>query len=157
MPLDSFDLKILDLVQEDAGATTERLAEQVGISASAVQRRLRRMRDEGIIQRQIAVVDPRRVGRPMSFVVSVQVERETPDRLARFRNWLLAEPLVQQVFYVTGDTDYILIVVAPDSEAYDSLMSRMVGDNPNVKRFTTQVTLNSIKRGLRIPVDAARE
>lgn len=157
MARDSFDLKILDLVQDDAGATADKLAEQVGISASSVQRRLRRLREDGVIAREIAVLDPRKLGRPMSFVVSVQVERETPDRLARFRQWLIAEPHVQQVFYVTGETDYILVVVTPDAESYDSLMARMVGDNPNVKRFTTQVTLNVIKRGLRIPVLGAQE
>ena len=64
MALDRFDRQLLTLVQEDAGRTAEQLAEQVPLSPSAIQRRLRRMREDGVIQRQTAIVDPQRVGRP---------------------------------------------------------------------------------------------
>jgi len=152
MELDRFDRQLLNLVQQDSGQTAERLAEQVELSPSAIQRRLRRMREEGVIVRESAIVDPRSVGRPTFFVVSVQVERERPDLLAQLRKWLAAEEHVQQAFYVTGEADFILVVTAADTETYDALMSRMVGENPNVKRFTTNVALNVVKRGLTVPV-----
>jgi Lrp/AsnC family transcriptional regulator, leucine-responsive regulatory protein len=101
------------------------------------------------------VLDARRVGPLTSFVVAVQVERETPELLAELRTWPAAQAQVQQAFYVTGEADFVLIVTAPDTAAYDALMSRMVTDNPNVKRFTTQVALNIVKRGLTLPVPAA--
>lgn len=152
MALDKLDRELLNVLQEDAGLTADQLAERFPLSSSAIQRRIRRLRDTRVIQRDIAVIDPKRVGRPTTFIVSVIVERETTDRLAAFRRWLNNEPHVQQVFYVTGDTDYLLVVVAPDAEAYDTLMARMVEDNPSVKRFTSQVVMNVIKRGLAIPV-----
>jgi DNA-binding Lrp family transcriptional regulator len=152
MELDRFDRQLLNLVQEDSGQTAERLAEQVELSPSAIQRRLRRMREEGVIVRESAIVDPRTVGRPTFFLVSLQVERERPELLAQLRKWLAAEARVQQVFYVTGEADFILVVTAPDTESYDALMSRMVGENPNVKRFTTNVALGVVKRGLTIPI-----
>lgn len=152
MELDRFDRELLNLVQEDAGQTAERLAEQVELSPSAIQRRLRRMREEGVIVRESAIVDPRMVGRPTFFIVFLQVERERPELLAQLRKWLAAQDQVQQVFYVTGETDFILVVTAPDTETYDALMSRMVGENPNVKRFTTHVALSVVKQGLTIPI-----
>lgn len=152
MELDKFDRQLLNLVQQDAGQTAEQMAEVVPLSPSAIQRRLRRLREQGVIVRDISIVDPMRVGRTTSFIVAVQVERERPELLAQFRTWLARQEHVQQAFYVTGEADFILLVTAPDTETYDALMSSMVGENPNVKRFMTNVALSTIKRGLFIPV-----
>jgi DNA-binding Lrp family transcriptional regulator len=152
MDLDQFDCQLLTLVQDDAEQTAERLAEQVPLSPSAIQRRLRRMREEGVIVRYAAVVDSVKVGRPTFFVVSLQVERERPELLAQLRTWLAAQKHVQQAFYVTGESDFVLIVTAPDTETYDALMTHMVRENPNVKRFTTNVVLSVVKTGLTIPI-----
>jgi len=152
MELDRFDRQLLNLVQEDAGQTAEQLADKVALSPSAIQRRLRRLREQGVVAREVALIDPRKVGRTTFFIVALQVERERPELLAQLRTWLAAQEHIQQVFYVTGEADFILVITAPDTETYDSLMSRMVGENPNVKRFTTNVALSVVKRGLTIPV-----
>ena len=152
MKLDRFDRLLLNELQADAGQTSERLAEKVALSPSAVQRRLRRLKDSGAIARLTAVIDPRGAGRPTFFIVALHVERERPELLGRLRAWLAAEEHVQQVFYVTGEADFVLVVTAPDVESYDALMARLVSDNPNVRRFTTNVALSVVKRGLTIPV-----
>lgn len=152
MNLDRFDRQLLNLVQEDAGRTAEQLAEQVALSPSAIQRRLRRMREEGVIVRQTAIVDPQRVGRPTFFIVSLQVERERPELLSQLRKWLAAQEHVQQAFYVTGEADFVLVVSAPDTETYDALMGRLVAENPNVSKFITNVALGVVKRGLSVPI-----
>lgn len=152
MKLDRFDRLLLNAVQADAGQTSEQLAETVPLSPSAIQRRLRRLKDEGVIVRQTAVLEPRKVGRPTFFIVSLEVERERPELLAQLRSWLARQDHVQQAFYVTGGADFVLVVTAPDTETYDSLMSRLVSENPNVRRFTTNVALGVVKRGLTIPV-----
>jgi len=152
MDLDRFDRQLLNLVQQDSAQTAERLAEQIGLSPSAIQRRLKRMREQGVIQRDIAVVEPRAVGRPTFFVVSLEVERERPELLAQLRDWIARRAEIQQAFYVTGETDYVLVITASDTEAFDELMSRLVKENPNVRRFTTNVVLGLLKQGLTIPV-----
>ncbi len=152
MPLDRFDRQLLNFVQEDAGQTTERLAEQIPLSPSAIQRRLRRLREEGVIAREIAVVDAAKVGPSTLFVVSLKVASERPELLAELRSWLAAQAQVQQAFYVTGEADFVLVISAPDTANYDALMTRLVSDNPNVERFTTNVALSVVKRGLTIPV-----
>ena len=152
MDLDRFDRQLLNLVQQDSAQTAERLAEQVGLSASAIQRRLKRMREQGVILRDIAVIDPRAVGRPTFFVVSLEIERERPELLAQLREWIGRCVEIQQAFYVTGETDYVLIVTARDTETFDALMARLVNENPNVRRFTTNVVLGVWKQGLTLPV-----
>jgi Lrp/AsnC family transcriptional regulator, leucine-responsive regulatory protein len=150
--LDRFDRRLLTLVQQDAAQTADALAEQVGLSASAVQRRLKRLRETGTILGEIAVVDPLRVGKPNFFLAALEIERERPELIARLRQWMAAEDQIQQVYYVTGTADFVLVVVAPDVGAYDALMSRLMADNPNVRRFTTNVALGVGKRGLFVPI-----
>lgn len=150
--LDRFDRKLLAIVQHEADLTADILAERIGLSASAVLRRLKRLRADGVIVAQTAVVDPARVGKPVFFLAALEIERERPELIARLRQWLESEDQVQQVYYVTGTADFVLVIVAPDVGAYDELMSRLMADNPNVRRFTTNVALGVGKRSLYVPV-----
>lgn len=150
--LDRFDRQLLNLVQQDAAPTAEQLAQQVSLSPSAIQRRLKRLREQGVIVRQVAVLDPALVGRLMSFIASVQLDSERADQMATLRAWIAAQPQVQQAFYVTGEADFIFVVTAPDAQAYEALMASLLADNPNVKRYTTSVAMSVLKRGLALPV-----
>jgi DNA-binding Lrp family transcriptional regulator len=157
MDLDRFDRQLLKLVQYDAGLTAEQLAASIGLSASAIQRRLRRLREEGVIVRDVAVVDPRCAGNPTFFVTALHVESERLELLTSLRQWLSSHEQIQQAFYVTGEADFILVVSAPDTQSYDTFMSRMLAENPNIRRFTTNVVLNKVKHGLAIPIPMAGE
>jgi Lrp/AsnC family leucine-responsive transcriptional regulator len=150
--LDDFDRRLLNLVQSDAGQTAEQLAGNVGLSASAVQRRLKRLREAGVIIREAAILDLKSLGSPTFFVTSLQIERERPELIAQLRTWLMAQEHVQQIFYVTGQVDFVLVVTAPNAESYEALMTRLMSDNPNVTCFTTSMVLTVIKRSLAIPV-----
>ncbi len=153
--LDTFDRKLLTLVQRDASRSADVLAAEVGLSPSAVLRRLKRLREDGVIVATAAVLDPLKVGKPNFFLAALEIERERPELIARLRQWLAAEEWVQQVYYVTGTADFVLVIVAPDVGAYDALMSRLMADNPNVRRFTTNVALGVGKRSLFVPVEPA--
>lgn len=150
--LDRFDRQLLALVQQDAALTAEQLAEHVSLSPSAIQRRLKRLREQGVIVRQVAVLDAAQVGRPTTFIAGLQVESERPELMARLRAWLEAQAAVQQAFYVTGEADFVLVVTAADATAYEALMARLLADNPNVRRYTTQVAMGVLKRGLALPI-----
>jgi Lrp/AsnC family leucine-responsive transcriptional regulator len=152
MTLDPFDRRLLELVQENSTQTAEQLAAAVPLSPSAIQRRLRRLREEGIILQDVAIVDPKKVGRPTFYIVALQVERERPELLASLKRWLAEERQIQQVFYVTGDADFVLVATASDTESYDALMTRLVRENANVRRFTTNVALGVVKRGLEVVI-----
>lgn len=152
MRLDRLDRLLLNLVQRDSARTAEELSDQTPLSPSSVQRRLKQLRKHGVIVSETAVVDPKKVGKPTFFIVSLEVERERPELLARLRSWLLEQDEIQQVFYVTGPADFVLVLTAQDTDSYDALMSRLVLDNPNVRRFTTNVALGVLKRSLMIPV-----
>lgn len=150
--LDRFDRQLLTLVQLDAALTAEQLAAHVSLSPSAIQRRLKRLREQGVIVRHVAVLNAAQIGRPTTFITGLQVQSERPELMARLRAWLDAEAAVQQAFYVTGEADFVLVIAAPDPAAYEALMARLLADNPNVRRYTTQVAMGVLKRGLVLPV-----
>jgi Lrp/AsnC family transcriptional regulator, leucine-responsive regulatory protein len=151
--LDKIDRRVLAILQKDARRSAELIGAEVGLSASAVQRRIVRLRDEGIIVAEVAIVDPKRAGLALTVIVDVEVERERPELLASLKQWITTESRIQEAWYVTGAGDYVLVVVARDVEDFEALMQRLVADNANVRRFQTRVALSTLKRGMLIPLD----
>lgn len=150
--LDALDLKLLDLVQENNRLSAEQLSDRVGLSPSACLRRLRRLRDEGVIIADIAVIAPETVGRMLTMVVEVTLERERPDILDDFKRSMRQTPEVMQCYYVTGETDFILIVTARDMRQYEAFTNKFFFENPHVRRFHTAVVMDCVKAGLKVPL-----
>lgn len=151
--LDAFDRSILEMVQRDCQLKAETIADQVGLSASAVQRRLKRMREEGVISAEIAVVDRKVAGNAMTFIAGMEIERENYDALSKFRIWAEKQDHIQQVYYVTGSVDLIAIITARDVGQYDEITAGIMAQNPQIKRIHTNVVLKDIKLGLFVPVE----
>ncbi len=153
--LDAFDRHILDLVQRDCQLKAETIASQIGLSASAVQRRLKRLRAQGVIRAEVAVLDRQAVGRSITLVAGLEIERDNYQALASFRAWADRQDAVQQVYYVTGQVDLVVIVMARDMADYDAWCARLMEDNPMIRRINTQVVIDALKLGLQVPVEMA--
>jgi DNA-binding Lrp family transcriptional regulator len=150
--LDAFDRQILALVQLDCHLNAEVIAERVGLSASAVQRRLRRMRSEKIIRAEVAIVDKQALGPLMTFIAGLEI-RENYESLPRIRQWAADRPEIQQIYYVTGSVDVMMIITAQSVKAYDAITASMMAENPLITRINTHVVLDALKLGLYVPVD----
>ncbi|OAP46060.1 Lrp/AsnC family transcriptional regulator [Sinorhizobium americanum] len=151
-PVDQFDRKILEIVQRDCQLKAEAIGDIIGLSASAVQRRLKRMREDGIISAEIALVDRKVAGNPMTFIAGMEIERENYDALAKFRTWVDKQDHIQQVYYVTGSVDLVAIITAQDVAQYDEITARIMSQNPQIKRIHTNVVLKDVKLGMFVPV-----
>lgn len=150
--MDQFDRKILAMVQQDCTLKAEAIAGRVGLSPSAVQRRLRALRGAGVIRAEVALVDPRAMGGMMTFIAGLEIERENYTALQRLRDWAAGSDRIQQLYYVTGGFDLVAIILAHDVEDYDALTAALMRDNPMVRRVTTNVVLRTEKAGLSVPV-----
>lgn len=153
--LDRFDLAILDILQADNTTPQRAIAQAVNLSAPAVQRRIQRLKDSGVIRANVAVLDPVKVGKPLTIVLEVHLDNERPDRTAPLRARIAAEDAVQQCYSVTGEADYLLVVNVASMADYEALTRRLFEGDDNVKRFRTSVALASLKTGLRVPLDSA--
>ena len=150
--LDPFDLKLLAQVQCDARASAEDLGAAVGLSGSAVLRRLKRLRETGVIDREVAVVATDKVGSRLRIIASVELERERADQLSPLVELLQERPEIQQAYYISGYADLLLIVIVPEISHYDRLTAELVSKHPMIKRITTSVVFRELKVGLFVPV-----
>jgi Lrp/AsnC family transcriptional regulator, leucine-responsive regulatory protein len=150
--LDELDRKLLDLLQDDAARPLYELGDLIGLSPSAVQRRLSRYRSSGVIARQIAVLDPDVVAGTVLACVLVTLERESKRLHAGFLQHLLAAAEVQQCYGLAGAWDYIVIIAADSMPRCRTVIDDLFLGTPNIKRYETLFVFDSFKRGLNIPL-----
>jgi DNA-binding Lrp family transcriptional regulator len=148
--LDSFDLSLLKLVQVNNLMPARMLAEKVGLSESAVLRRLRQMRANGTIAADVAIVRPASMGLPLTIHVLVSREGEAGSELEALIRKIKKRPEVRQANYVTGEADFILMLQLSGMEQYDVFTREVFHEDGNVKSFTTLVTIRDVVN----PMDA---
>lgn len=151
--LDRHDFAILNILQRDNKTPQRTIAEAINLSAPAVQRRIKRLEELGIIQANVAVIDPIKVGHSITLFVEVEMESEQAELFDAAKHSFATAPEVQQCYYVTGDADFILVVVVPTMADYDALTRRLFFGNNNVKRFETFVSMERVKVGMSVPVE----
>lgn len=110
------------------------------------------MEEAGVIQANVAVVDPVRVGQPLTIFVEVEVISETAELIDAAKREFASVAEVQQCYYVTGETDFVLVMIVPTMAAYEALTRRLFFGNNNVKRFRTLVVMDRVKVGLLVPL-----
>ena len=147
MNLDPLDREILALYQRDTRVPSERIGAQVGLSAAAVQRRLKRLRDTGVVVAETAALDCLKLGLGLTAIVNVDLIDESARAARAFRDKVCARGEVQQCYGVTGAADYVLVVIVTDLQAYDAFCEACLLHDANVRGFTTQVVLDAAKRG----------
>ena len=151
--LDSFDLKILELIQVNNKITSEVLAKKVGLSSSACQRRINSMRKAKIIKKDVSVIDQNIIGRQITIVVQVLSDKEGVEYSEEFKKLMIKAPEVMQCYYVTGDYDYVLIATFKDMGEYEIFTKKYFLENSNIKRFSSMVVMNHVKENLSIPLN----
>lgn len=150
--LSELDRTILRLMQKNARTRLDDIVAEAGASAATVQRRIRHLRSTGAISGEVALVDPGKVDYAMTFLILVELERESLHQMDSFRRKTKAEPQVQQCYYITGDADFALIALAKDMKDYEELTQRLFFDDSNIKRFRTNVVMDRTKVGMTVPV-----
>lgn len=153
MSLDAFDRAILEVVQRDAAVSQMELGEQVNLSSAAVNRRLKKMSADGVIQRTVAQVDSAALGYTLTVITEIEVESERLDLLDAMKKTFLACPQVQQCYYVAGECDFVLIMLVRSMEHYTQLTRQLFFESNNVRRFKTLVSMSSVKTGLAVPTE----
>lgn len=149
--VDDFDLRLLERLQADARTPVPVLAEAVGLSAPACYRRIRRLREIGAIERDIAVVRPRTLGWGVSMIVLVVLEREGRQTIDDLMRTLTGSPQVRALWHVTGEFTFVLHMVARDMEDYDRLATRLLSHDDRVRSFQTLVVMREAKSQKPLP------
>ncbi|MEO7105858.1 MAG: Lrp/AsnC family transcriptional regulator [Rhodoferax sp.] len=125
--LDRLDLQILDALQSDATLSMAQLGAQVGLSSTPCWKRVKRLDDDGFIERRVAVVNRHAVGLPVTVFVSIRAGQHDEKWLARFAAVVSMLPEVQEFHRMSGDVDYLLKVVASSIDGYDRFYKKLIG------------------------------
>lgn len=152
MQMDRLDYRLLNAIQNNNRLTSDALGEIVGLSATACQRRLKRLREAGIIESDISVISPTAVGRPLIMIVHVTLERERADIVDRFKAAIRKTPEILSGYYVTGEADFILIVSARDMAEYESFTRDFFYENRDIRGFKTTVVMDRVKTSFALPL-----
>ncbi len=161
MALDAFDrldLAILSALQADGRATCEAIGERIGLSASAVLRRIKKLEDSGTIDRYVALLKPEALGLGLTAYVNVRLEKSAGHAkrspMDEFRASVLAWPEVTECVALTGEMDFLLRLVVQDMSAYSRFMMDTLLRHPAVQDCKTSFVMDRVKATTALPISA---
>ncbi|MVZ63249.1 Lrp/AsnC family transcriptional regulator [Sphingobacterium humi] len=150
---DAIDQKILKIIQTNNLTPQRDIGEKVGLSAAAVQRRIKKMRELGIIEKDIAVIDREKIGNNVTILVELFLDSEKIEKIDALKKKFETISEIQQSYYVTGESDFFLVIVVPSMAHYENLTRRIFFGDENIKRFRTIVVMGITKNSLELPLN----
>ena len=159
MNLDAIDLRLLDLLQHDAAQSNLALAERVGISPATCLRRVRRLHESGLIERQVALLSHDALaavqGHGLATIIEVSLDQQGAEHLAAFEARAVAEDTVQQCWRVSPGPDFVLVVQVRDMPHYLQLAERLFTQDANVRNVKAYFAIHRTKFDTKLPLEPA--
>jgi Lrp/AsnC family leucine-responsive transcriptional regulator len=154
MKIDRIDKKILIALQKNNRISNLELAELVGLSPPACLKRVKRLREEGIIVGDVSIINPELAGNAMTLIVSVEMERDRADIYQVFRKSILEAPEVTQCYQISGNYDFMLVVKVKDIQGYEHFVERVLHTDLNIRKFHSSISLRTVKFSTEVELDA---
>jgi DNA-binding Lrp family transcriptional regulator len=152
MKLTAADKRLLDALQQDATRPQADLAEIAGMSRTSAWRRIRDFEDSGLIQGQVAVLDPQKAGFHIQVLLAVSMTEHTDENRRSFEDHVTGLAAVTECFTVAGERDYVLHVVVPDMETYTEFLQSEILKHPAVRSASSTFVLQRIKYTTMLPL-----
>jgi Lrp/AsnC family transcriptional regulator len=150
MDLDAIDRRILDLLQTDATLSLQEVADRVGLSSNPCWRRIKRLQADGIIERQVAIVNPEAVGLGVTAFVAIRTDKHSPEWLGVFARGVQAIPEIIECHRMSGDVDYLLKIVVSDIRHYDRVYQRLIAAVPGLSDVSSAFSMERLKAGTKL-------
>lgn len=145
MFLDRTDKAILRFLQKDSSVSNLQLSSAIGLSPPACLKRVKRLKKEGVISREVALINQEKLGPCLHIIMNIEMERDRIDLNKAFINKMKIAPEVKQCYQVTGDTDFILLVTVAGIESYEAFCKKEIYSETNMKNFRTHISMNRVK------------
>ncbi|HSV46785.1 MAG TPA: Lrp/AsnC family transcriptional regulator [Ramlibacter sp.] len=152
--LDKYDLAILAALQEDGAMSIATLSERIGLSATPCWKRVKRLEDDGTIERRVAIVNRKKVGLGVTVFVSVRTGQHDEKWLRRFAAAVVTLPEVQEFHRMSGDVDYLLKVVTTDIDGYDAFYKKLIR-TAQLTGVSSAFSMEQIKSTTALPLGSA--
>jgi len=154
--LDRIDRKILAILQEDSTIPVAEIGKRVGLSTTPCWRRIQKLEEEGVIQRRVALLDPKKVKAGVTVFVAIRTNQHAEDWLEKFADAVTDLPEVVEFYRMSGEVDYLLRVVVPDIERYDSFYKKLIS-RVALTDVSSSFAMEQIKFTTALPLEFAAE
>ena len=144
--------RLLDAMQKDTTLSQIDLAELSGKSRTSVWRWIREVEEAGVIEKKVALLDPRELGLQIHVLLSVSMNQHTADNRKRFEDHVQALPEVMECYSVSGDRDYVLLILSRDMESYNQFLNSQILDHPSVHSASSSFALRRVKYTTALPL-----
>ncbi|GLZ87821.1 AsnC family transcriptional regulator [Metapseudomonas resinovorans] len=151
--LSPIDRKILRLLQHDADLSAAEVAERVELSQSPCWRRIHRMQEEGLIERKVALLNPKLLGFSITVFVNIKLSAHGRNNLTEFEEAIVGYPEVLECYTMAGGSDYLLKVVAKDIASYERFLRDQLLQRPHVLEAHSNIAMSEVKRTTELPLD----
>ncbi|NMM29251.1 MAG: Lrp/AsnC family transcriptional regulator [Glaciimonas sp.] len=151
--LDQVDRKLLNLLQKDNQTSTRVLADRLQVSQPTCLRRIRELREAGVISANVAMIDPFALGYGMLAFLEISLINQSDNHMMQFETCMQQEPEVMQCYFVSGEYDYFLAVHVIDMDAYYQFVRRVISGSGNVRHFHSRFPMKRAKFTTRIAFD----
>ncbi|MBI1192523.1 MAG: winged helix-turn-helix transcriptional regulator [Bacteroidetes bacterium] len=150
--LDATDLRILRLLQHQAKVTNKEIAAELGLTASPVYERIRRLERTGVIRRYVALIDREQLGLRLLVFCNVSIKEHARPYILQFEREIQTLPEVLECFHTAGGFDYLLKIVVPDMNAYQQFLVQKLAALENIGRVQSSFVMDEIKHNTQIPI-----
>ena len=150
--LSPFDIRILEQIQKDSSVSTSELADKVGLSQSPCWRRLQRLRDEGYVRGEVALIDRAKLGTTLLIFATLKMTTLTDEKRAEFMRRVENTPEILECHTLFGEMDIMLKVLAPSMDWYQKFIFSVILKLPGVVDIQSTVTLSELKYTTALPV-----
>jgi len=152
LAMDSFDKKILHLLQQDATLSVSHIAEQVGLSTSPCWRRIQAMENSGVIKGRVALADPSKLNVGLTVFVMIKTSQHNPQWLETFSDIANDFSEIVEFYRMSGQVDYLLKVVVPDMKAFDNFYKALI-TRADFADISSSFSMEEIKYTTALPLD----
>ncbi|HSD37122.1 MAG TPA: Lrp/AsnC family transcriptional regulator [Rhodocyclaceae bacterium] len=152
--LDAIDLRILEQLQHDAALSNQALAEKVHVSSATCLRRVKRLTEAGLIERQVAILSPQHIGHGLTAILEITLDHQAVEHLVTFETRAAADVSVQQCYRVSPGPDFVLIVQLADMADYNAFVQRMLSLDANVRNVRSFFATHRAKFGTQVVLPA---
>ena len=155
MELDTLDLRILAVLQQDSSLTNVELARRVHLSPSPCLMRVKHLESEGVIQRHVALCDPKAIGLDLNVFISISLKEQSREALAEFERRIAEHDEVMECYLMTGDSDYLIRVALSDISALERFILNQLTPIPGVEKIRSSFALKQVRYKTALPLPMA--
>jgi len=146
MKFDKVDLSILNLIQEDSTITIKEMAKRLNVSTTPIFERLKRLEKQGVIQKYVALLNPKKVGKKLQVFVDISVVDHRITAIDDFVAHIEKFPEIMECYHITGEADFLLKIVVEDIDVYNEFVTRKLSTVPNIGKIRSSFSLSTKKK-----------